>query len=76
MTKTDPTNLMMDMATGFAEATAAAQKAGLEMLQAELQAMTALMPGLAHPHKDEATEEAERRAAEAAVEDGFDNMPV
>ncbi|QLQ18747.1 MAG: hypothetical protein HZT43_08845 [Exiguobacterium profundum] len=76
MTKTDPTNLMMDMATGFAEATAAAQKAGLELLQAEMQAMTALMPGLAHPHKDEAEVEADRRAAEAAVEDGFDNMPV
>lgn len=76
MTKTDPTSVMMDMASGLAEATATAQKAGLELLQAELQAMTALMPGLAPQHRDEAELEAERRAAEAAVEDGFDNMPV
>ncbi len=76
MKKTDPTSVMMDMASGLAEATAAAQKAGLEVLQAELQAMTTLIPGLAPSQKDEATLEAERRARDAAVEEGFDNMPV
>jgi methionine synthase II (cobalamin-independent) len=76
MTSTDPTSVMMDLATSLAEATATAQKAGLELLQAELHALTTLMPGLAPSEEDEARQEAERRAVEAAVEEGFDNMPV
>lgn len=76
MTSTDPTSAMMDLATSLAEATSTAQKAGLELLQAELHALTTLMPGLVPSEEDEARQEAERRAVEAAVEEGFDNMPV
>lgn len=76
MTTTNRSTMISDMATGFADATAAAQKAGLELLHAEFEAMTALMPGLAPRHRDEARLEEDRRAAEAAAEADFDNMPV
>ena len=69
-----------DLAADMMEATAAAQEAGLRLLQAEMQALGAMMPGLtsgvmaveAAPERSED----ELRAVEAAVEAGFDNMPV
>lgn len=48
------------------------QGAGLSLLQAELQALSLLMPGATLPERSEA----ERLAAEAQTEADFDNMPV
>ncbi|MBL9054753.1 MAG: hypothetical protein JNJ84_00605 [Rhodobacteraceae bacterium] len=48
------------------------QGAGLSLLQAEMQALSLLMPGATLP----ARSDAERLAAEAAIEADFDNMPV
>ncbi|MBP6737411.1 MAG: hypothetical protein KA139_08235 [Rhodobacteraceae bacterium] len=48
------------------------QGAGLSLLQAEMQALSLLMPGAALA----ARSEAEQQADEAATEADFDNMPV
>ena len=56
------------------EAMAATQAVGLAVLKAEMDALTSMMPGHEAPHGPE--EEARRAAEEAAVEAGFDNLPV
>lgn len=48
------------------------QGAGLSLLQAEMRALSLLMPGAALPPRSDA----ERLAAETAAEAEFDNMPV
>jgi hypothetical protein len=54
--------------------------AGLGLLFAELQALSAMMPGVCgiHPHHDgdQSQREAEERQHDAEVEAAFDNMPV
>lgn len=65
-------------ATGFAaealEAVAVTQAIGLGVLRAEMEALTHLLPGAREETDAEATA---RQAAEAAaIEAGFDNMPV
>lgn len=56
------------------EAMAATQAMGLALLRAELEALGHVLPG--QPVADAAEEEARRTAEEAAVEAGFDNLPV
>lgn len=60
------------------EAAAAGQALTLALLQAELEAITQLMPGLgpAAPAETEAEAEARQREEEARIETDFDNMPV
>ncbi|MBD1202529.1 MAG: hypothetical protein O9292_06830 [Rhodobacteraceae bacterium] len=60
------------------EAAAAGQALTLALLQAEMEAITQLMPGLApaQPAETEAEAEARQRAEEARIETDFDNMPV
>lgn len=60
------------LAGEFVEAAVAAQNIGLALLQAEMQALTQVLPGTAAP----AHSEAELARAEAQVEADFDNMPV
>jgi len=67
-----------DMAlTGFAdqarEVVALGQAIGLGVLQAEMEALTHLLPGKV---ETDAEREARIAAEAAAIEDGFDNMPV
>lgn len=59
---------------GAVEAVAASQALGLALLKAEMDALAQMMPGHDVPTGPEA--EAARAAEEAAVEAGFDNMPV
>jgi len=56
------------------EAMAASQALGLALLKAEMDALAHLMPG--HVADGGAEDEARRVAEEAAVEAGFDNLPV
>jgi len=56
------------------EAATASQAIGLAVLKAEMDALASLMPGHVAPQGPE--EEARRAAEEAAVEAGFDNLPV
>lgn len=65
-----------DLTADMLEAAAAAQEAGLRLLQAEMQALGAMMPGVALGEAAPERSEEELRAVEAAVEAGFDNMPV
>ena len=55
------------------EAVALGQAIGLGMLQAEIEALTHLLPGQT---ETDAEREARIAAEAAALEDGFDNMPV
>ena len=55
------------------EAVALGQAIGLGMLQAEIEALTHLLPGQV---ETDAAREARIAAEAAALEDGFDNMPV
>lgn len=78
MTGTNPKGLD-DIARVAGEMTAAAmagQAAGLNLLFSEMQALMGLMPGAATEAPPPAADEAARRAADAEVEAGFDNMPV
>jgi hypothetical protein len=59
----------------FLDLAVAGQSLALGALEAEIQALAALMPGHGATAPEPATE-AERRAEEAAIEAGFDNMPV
>ena len=59
------------------EAAAAGQALTLALLQAEMEAMAQLIPGLAPGRSEtDAEEEARRREEEARIETDFDNMPV
>ena len=58
------------------EAMAAGQAMGLALLQAEMAALVKVLPGSPATDETEAEAEARRAAEEAAVEAGFDNMPV
>lgn len=55
------------------EALAATQALGLAALKAEMDALALVLPGHETP---DAADEARRAAEEAAVEAGFDNLPV
>ena len=59
---------------GAVEAMAGAQAMGLALLRAEMEALAQVMPGHIPAHGPEA--EARLAAEEAAVEAGFDNLPV
>ena len=70
-----PEETMLDLAKLAGEMTEAvveAESQVLHMVQAEMDALgnLVLMPPKAHKTEDE------KRAEEAAIEDGFDNMPV
>lgn len=56
------------------EAMAGAQALGLSLLKAEMEALSQVMPG--HPTAHGAEDEARLAAEDAAVEAGFDNLPV
>jgi len=56
------------------EAMAGAQALGLALLRAEMEALGQVLPG--HASAEGPEEEARRMAEEAAVEAGFDNLPV
>ena len=71
MTKRADENPMIHMVEEMVEVVAATQTAGLRMLQAEMEALTHVMPGVGHPATD-----AERTAADLKIEADFDNMPV
>ena len=70
---------MQDIARVAGEMTAAAmagQAAGLNLLFSEMQALMQMMPGATAQVAPPAGDEAGRRATEAEIEAGFDNMPV
>lgn len=58
------------------ELASAGQKVMMDVLTAEMRMLAALVPGATPATGSAEDEEARRRAEEAAVEDGFDNMPV
>lgn len=62
---------MAGLMGGVVEAVAASQAFGLAALKAELDALAQVMPG-----HDTPADEARRAAEDAAVEAGFDNLPV
>ena len=59
---------------GAVEAMAGAQAMGLALLRAEMEALVQVMPGHVSAHGPE--EDARQAAEDAAVEAGFDNLPV
>jgi hypothetical protein len=63
-----PIEEMAALATTLTDAMTLGQAAGLAILAAEMEALTHLMPGLAHP--------AATGPSEAEIEADFDNMPV
>jgi hypothetical protein len=63
-----PAEQMAELAAEMTEVMVAGQTAGLRILAAEMQALTQLMPGLAHPAGEGPTD--------AEIEAEFDNMPV
>jgi|APEBP8051073178_1049388.scaffolds.fasta_scaffold00054_65 hypothetical protein len=67
--KTDA-ELLAEMAGQFLAGLPAATEAQMRLAMAEMEALMRLTPATP-PRTD-----AERQEAEAAVEDGFDNMPV
>ena len=71
MSKRDDENPITHLVEELVEVAAASQAAGLHLLQAEMQALSQVLPGAAAPQSD-----AERAAADLAVEAEFDNMPV
>ena len=64
---------MADLATEMVEAAMAGQMAGLQVLLGEMQALAGVLPGLSAAAEPDL---AAQKAAEAAVEMSFDNMPV
>jgi hypothetical protein len=58
------------------EAMAATQAMGLALLRTEMEALAHMLPGQSVGAETDAEEEARRVAEEAAVEAGFDNLPV
>lgn len=71
MTKRDQENPVMHLVEEMVEVAAANQAAGLKVLQAEIEALSHLMPGTGHKKT-----EAERNAEDLKIEADFDNMPV
>lgn len=71
MTRRADENPMIHMVEEMVEVVAATQAAGLQMLQAEMEALTHVLPGVGHEMTD-----AERAAADLKIEADFDNMPV
>ena len=67
------TTTMADLA---AEVVAETQASSMKLLMAEMEALRTLMPGLQAPEGDSELTPEEQRAIDAAVEAGFDNMPV
>lgn len=63
-----PIEQMAELAAEVTGVMVAGQSAGLKILAAEMQALTRLMPGIAHP--------AEAGPSDAEIEADFDNMPV
>ncbi|MBE2276879.1 MAG: hypothetical protein IAE87_11375 [Rhodobacteraceae bacterium] len=74
MSEKPTTNPLIDLAEDTAALMSAGQSAALSLLQAEIRAIGAILGAL--PDEDAETAAARRRAEEAAVEEGFDNMPV
>lgn len=60
-------NQMTHLAEELTEVAVAGQAAGLQLLQAEMQALAALVPGITP---------AAARQTDAEIEADFDNMPV
>ncbi|MFN3844672.1 MAG: hypothetical protein ACK4RZ_02480 [Paracoccaceae bacterium] len=58
------------LAQTAADQAARGANVGLSVLLAEMQALSAVLPGVVHPHPKEAA------TLDAEVEAGFDNMPV
>lgn len=56
-----------DLVQIVSEMAVATQTAGVRLLQAEMRALAQIMPGMAAP---------EALPTQAAVEEGFENMPV
>jgi len=71
---TDPIGMAALMGEAV-EAMAAGQAMGLALLKAEMAALAQVMPGAAG-QEPEAEVELRRAEEEAAMEAGFDNMPV
>lgn len=74
---------MTHAAEGAADLAAQGQRMAMSVLLAEMQALTAILPGQWHPlwtgapsTEEAAAAEARHRAEEASVEEAFDNMPV
>ncbi|MEF3046573.1 hypothetical protein [Pseudotabrizicola sp. L79] len=70
---------MSDLAGQMAQAAAKGSTAGLSLLLAEMNALSAMMPGvfgMPQPALSAKEQEERRRQQEAEVEDSFDNMPV
>lgn len=79
MTKESDLQKISSLATQVAQAAALGSTAGLNLLLAEMNALSAMMPGMtaARPSGCSCEEqEARARAADAEVEASFDNMPV
>lgn len=68
------TNPMLALADEAATLMAAGQQAAMSLFEAEVKAIGALLGAL--PDEDAEAAAARHRAEEAAVEEGFDNMPV
>ena len=66
--KTDPIDQMTQLVDEMTHVVVAGQAAGLEILAAEMQALTHLMPGLAAAPGT--------GPSDAEIEAEFDNMPV
>jgi hypothetical protein len=71
MTKRSEENPLSHLVEEMVEVAAAGQAAGLRMLQAEMEALTHVLPGVGHVMTD-----AERAAEDLKIEAEFDNMPV
>jgi hypothetical protein len=62
--------------TTMADVVAEGQQNVLRLLLAEMEALRTLMPGLQALEPSQPQSASEHQAVEAAVEAGFDNMPV
>lgn len=79
MSKESDLQKISSLANQMAQAAALGSTAGLNLLLAEMNALSAMMPGMSAAKTSGCTceeQEARARAVEAEVEAGFDNMPV
>ena len=79
MTKETDLQKISSLATQVAQAAAIGSTAGLNLLLAEMNALSAMMPGMTAALPSECSceeQEARARAVDAEVEASFDNMPV
>jgi len=71
MAENKQSNPMAHLVEDLVEVAVAGQALGLKVLQAEMEALSQVLPGVEH-HKTDA----ERAAEDLKVEADFDNMPV